>query len=82
MTDVEVLASGFTLVEAPRADEGGSLWFSDIYDGGVYRWTAAGVELAVPKRRAVGGIAFHHDGGLVSRVAPFSTWSAGYRVTF
>jgi gluconolactonase len=65
MTDVEVLASGFTLVEAPRADEGGRVWFSDIYDGGVYRWTADGVEPAVPKRRAVGGIALHHDGGLV-----------------
>jgi len=65
MTDVEVLASGFTLVEAPCADEDGSLWFSDIYDGGVYRWTPDGVELAVPRRRAVGGIALHHDGGLV-----------------
>jgi gluconolactonase len=65
MTGVEVLASGFSLVEAPCADEDGTVWFSDIYDGGVYRWSPAGIDLVVPKRRAVGGIALHEDGGLV-----------------
>ena len=62
----ETLASGFGLVEGPTADDRGGLFFSDVLKGGVYRLDASGVlETVVPKRRGVGGIALHADGGLV-----------------
>lgn len=66
MTEIETLAWGYGLVEGPRADGAGNLYFSDVHDGGVHRRSADGViETIVPKRRGVGGIAFHADGGIV-----------------
>jgi gluconolactonase len=66
MGDIEVLAWGYGLVEGPRADADGNLYFSDVHNGGVYRRAPSGtIETVVPKRRGVGGIAFHADGGLV-----------------
>jgi sugar lactone lactonase YvrE len=62
----DVLASGYELAEAPRADGAGAVWFTDVLGGGVYRWTSRdGVTVAVPKRRGVGGLALHADGGVV-----------------
>jgi D-xylonolactonase len=62
----EVLASGYGLVEAPTVDVDGTLLFSDVLGGGVYRLAADGtVDTVVPKRRGVGGIALHADGGIV-----------------
>jgi gluconolactonase len=64
--DVEVLASGFVLAEAPRVEAAGSVLFSDVLGGGIRRWTdGEGVEVVVPKRRGVGGLAVHADGGFV-----------------
>jgi gluconolactonase len=62
----EVLASGYGLVEGPTLDRDGSLLFSDVLGGGVYRLTGDGrVDTIVPKRRGVGGIVLHADGGIV-----------------
>ena len=62
----ETLASGFGLVEGPRADGEGNLYFSDVPNGGVRRLAPDGeVTVVIPKRRGVGGIALHADGGLV-----------------
>ncbi len=62
----ETLAFGYGLVEGPRADDAGGLYFSDVTQGGVYRLGADGsVTPVVPKRRGVGGIALHADGGVV-----------------
>ena len=63
----EVLAYGYGLAEAPTIDRDGSLLFSDVLGGGVHRWRATGDEVAtvVPKRRGVGGIALHAEGGIV-----------------
>ena len=62
----EVLASGYGLVEGPTEDESGAIVFSDVIGGGVYRVAPGGaVETLVPKRRGVGGIALHADGGVV-----------------
>lgn len=62
----ETLASGFGLVEGPTADDRGGLFFSDVLGGGVHHLDAAGeLEIVVPKRRGVGGIVLHADGGLV-----------------
>jgi sugar lactone lactonase YvrE len=63
---LDILASGYGLIEGPRCDAAGSLYFSDVVRGGVYRLTPDGaVGTVVPKRRGVGGIALHAEGGLV-----------------
>lgn len=63
---IEILASGYGLIEGPRADAHGNLYFSDVPNGGVYKLGPDGtIETAIPKRRGVGGIALHADGGLV-----------------
>jgi D-xylonolactonase len=62
----DVLATGYQLAEAPTINSDGSLLFSDVLGGGVYRLDGAGtVTTVVPKRRGVGGIALHADGGIV-----------------
>ncbi len=63
---MELITSGYRLIEGPRVDSEGRLYFSDVHGGGVYRLSADGaLETIVPKRRGVGGIALHADGGIV-----------------
>src|SRR5258705_6046484 len=63
---LETLASGYGLIEGPRADGAGNLYFSDVTNGGVFRRRPDGaIDTVVPKRRGVGGIALHADGGIV-----------------
>jgi len=63
---METLAFGYGLVEAPRVDGAGNLYFSDAIDGGVYRRAPDGaMSIVVPKRRGVGGLVLHADGGVV-----------------
>ena len=63
---VETLASGYGLVEGPTVDGERNLYFSDVLGGGVYRRTPDGeITTVVPKRRGVGGIVLHADGGVV-----------------
>ena len=52
---------------APVAAPDRGVYFSDFLDGGVYHFSPATgqVETVVAKRRAVGGMALHADGGLV-----------------
>jgi gluconolactonase len=66
-TTRDVLATGYQLAEAPTIDSDSSLLFSDVLGGGVYRLDKAGtVTTIVPKRRGVGGLALHADGGIVA----------------
>ena len=66
MSDLEVLAWGYGLVEGPRVDADDNLYFTDVHGGGVRRRSPDGtIDVVVPKRRGVGGIALHADGGLV-----------------
>ncbi len=66
VTELETLAWGYGLVEGPRVDDADNLYFSDVHNGGVYRRAPDGtIDVAVPKRRGVGGIALHADGGIV-----------------
>jgi gluconolactonase len=66
MASWRVLASGFGLVEGPTFGPDGELYVSDVLKGGVVRIAPTGeVETVIPKRRGVGGIALHADGGLV-----------------
>jgi sugar lactone lactonase YvrE len=64
---VERIASGYQLAEAPVATLNGGVVFSDVIGGGVYEWSPDGAEVTtvIPKRRGVGGMARHADGGLV-----------------
>ena len=62
---MEELASGFGLLEGPTVDGAGGVYFSDVLQGGVRRWSPAGVHEVVPKRRGIGGIVLHEDGGLI-----------------
>src|SRR5580658_2766909 len=64
--EFETLASGFGLLEAPRVDDQGRMYFSDVPNGGVYRRSPDGkVETVIPKRKGVGGMIFNQSGGLV-----------------
>src|SRR5439155_8878136 len=67
MAGLEAVAWGYGLIEGPRYDAAGDLYFSDVPNGGVHRLPASGgpVEVVVPKRRGVGGIALHADGGIL-----------------
>ncbi len=66
MSDLETLAWGYGLVEGPRVDASDNLYFSDVHHGGVHRRAPDGtIDTIVAKRRGVGGIALHADGGLV-----------------
>ena len=66
MSDFQTIASGYGLIEGPRVDDNNNLFFSDVIGGGVYRRSPDGeIATVVPKRRGVGGIAIHADGGLV-----------------
>jgi gluconolactonase len=63
---IETLAWGYGLIEGPRVDGAGNLYFSDVTNGGVFRRRPDGsIDTVVPKRRGVGGIALHANGGLV-----------------
>lgn len=63
---MQELATGYSLIEGPVWDAAKGLYFSDVLGGGVYLLNRQDeVSLAVPKRRGVGGMALHADGGLV-----------------
>ncbi len=60
------MASGFRTIEGPTIDAAGDLYFSDVRGGGVYRLDTEGrVDVVVPKRKGVGGICLHAQGGIV-----------------
>ena len=64
---MQELATGYGLIEGPLWDPAKGLYFSDVLGGGIYLLDRTDkVSLAVPKRRGVGGMARHADGGLVA----------------
>ncbi|MFN0029534.1 MAG: SMP-30/gluconolactonase/LRE family protein [Acidimicrobiales bacterium] len=76
--ELELLAWGFGLVEGPRTDATGTLYFTDATKGGVFRRDLDGTVTALlPKRRMVGGLALHADGGLVLSGADVIHWRDG-----
>jgi gluconolactonase len=63
---MQQLATGYGLVEGPVWDSAKGLYFSDVLNGGVYLLDRKDqVSLVIPKRRGVGGMALHENGGLV-----------------
>lgn len=76
--DLELLAWGFGLVEAPRTGPDGVLWFSDATNGRVHRRRVDGtVEVVLPDRPMVGGLALHADGGVVLSGRDVVHWRDG-----
>lgn len=76
--DLETLAWGYGLVEGPRTDIDNNLYFSDVMKGGVYRRSPNGtIETLVPKRRFVGGLALHADGGFLMTGGSVEHWHEG-----
>ena len=64
---MDELLSGYGLVEGPSADDQGRVWFTDVTGGGIYRWSDDdGVEQVLEKRRGIGGLALHAEGGVVA----------------
>src|SRR5262249_46866712 len=62
----QCVAEGYGLIEGPVWDPTRGLYFSDVFNGGVYLLDRADkVSQVVPKRRGIGGMALHEAGGLV-----------------
>jgi sugar lactone lactonase YvrE len=62
----EVIASGFQFVEAPRVDDDGTVYFSDLTGGGYYRCRPGRrVETVLPARMWIGGAVLDHDGSIL-----------------
>ena len=75
---LELIANGYKLVEGPRTDAHGTLWFSDIFGGTVHRRTVDGeLTTVVTDRTYVGGIAPHADGGVVMSGRSVVHWRDG-----
>ena len=63
---VQTIASGYGLIEGPVWDAQRGLYFSDVTGGGIFLLDRNDVvSNIVEKRRGVGGIALHADGGIV-----------------
>jgi sugar lactone lactonase YvrE len=63
-----VSAQPHGLLEAPRPDGAGGILYSDVLVGGVYRAADDGSgepQAVLPKRRGIGGLIPHRDGGIV-----------------
>ena len=76
--ELELLATGYRLVEGPRTDAEGTLWFSDARGGTVHRRDRDGtIETVVEGRDSVGGLALHADGGLVMSGPNVAHWRDG-----
>jgi D-xylonolactonase len=63
---LDLLATGYGLIEGPVWDRARGLVFSDVLNGGVYCLDRSGrVGVVVEHRRGIGGIALSEDGGLI-----------------
>src|SRR5437762_3491150 len=64
---MQELTTGYGLVEAPVWDPAKGLYFSDVLNGGIHLLDLKDeVSLVIAKRRGVGGMALHENGGLVA----------------
>ena len=76
--ELELLASGYRLLEGPRTDADGALWFSDVYGGTVSRRDPDGtIEVVVRDRRMIGGLLMHAQGGFVMTGPSVVLWRDG-----
>jgi gluconolactonase len=63
---MQCVAEGYGLIEGPVWDPKRGLYYSDVFNGGVYLLDRSDkISQVVPKRRGIGGMALHEAGGLV-----------------
>ena len=63
---MRLLADGFAFPEAPCVLADGRLAFSDVVKGGIFALDTDGTTTELlPRRRGVGGLVAHADGGVV-----------------
>ena len=63
----EQVLDGFVFLEAPRVDDSGNLWFSEVMRGGVHRLAPDGtLDGFITDRKYIGGLALTADGGFIS----------------
>lgn len=63
---MQALATGYGLIEGPVWDPAKGLYFSDVMGGGVFLLDRQDkVAQVVEKRRGIGGMALHAEGGLI-----------------
>ncbi len=66
MEKFESVASGYSFVEAPRVDDAGVVYFSDLLGGGYYRCAPGRkVETLVPGRKWIGGAVLDASGAVI-----------------
>lgn len=62
----DVLVDGFNFVEAPRNAPDGSVYFSELIEGGLYRHNPDGsVATILSDRRWIGGLVINRDGSVI-----------------
>ena len=62
----DVLVDGFNFVEAPRNAPDGSVYFSELIEGGLYRYSPDGsVATILSDRRWIGGLVINRDGSVI-----------------
>jgi xylono-1,5-lactonase len=75
--EIETLATGFGLIEGPRLDEAGRLYFADHGSHRVCRLNPGGhLETLVAGRNAVGGLALCDGGDLLMSGPSLARWNA------
>jgi len=73
--EIETLATGFGLIEGPRVDEQGRLYFADHGSSNIYRRNSdGGLETLVAGRKSVGGLAFCESGKLLMSGPSLARW--------
>src|SRR5260370_6186860 len=73
--EIETLATGFGLIEGPRVDEQGRLYFADHGSSNIYRRNPDGrLETLVAGRKSVGGLAFCESGKLLMSGPSLARW--------
>lgn len=65
MENASIVCEAEGLLEAPLVHADGSVLFVDTTGGGVHHWTSTGTETVLGRRRGIGGLASHADGGLL-----------------
>jgi len=66
MENLQLLASGYGLIEGPVYDPARGLIFTDVTKGGAYCLGADGkASVVVPHRKGMGGLAIHASGGMI-----------------
>jgi D-xylonolactonase len=73
--EIQTLATGFGLIEGPRVDEQGRLYFADHGSSSIYRRNLDGrLETLVAGRKSVGGLALCEGGSLLMSGPSLARW--------